>query len=45
MFQTKVVEKLGNFFSENHAIYEIKCRGWGQATGDNMANGHCILDS
>jgi len=41
MFQTKVVET----FFLNHAIYEIKCCRWGQATDDNKANAHCVLDS
>ena len=46
MFQTKVVEKLSNFFFfVNRAIYEIKCYRQGQATDDNMANAHCISDS
>jgi hypothetical protein len=55
MFQTKYVEKikirvLGSitFFPENRAVYEIMwkeyCRA-AQATDDNMAQAHCMLDS
>ena len=54
MFQTKVVEKIKThilcsviFFSENRAVYEIMwkkyCRAV-QATDDNMAHSHCMLD-
>jgi hypothetical protein len=37
-----------NFFFENHAVYEImweKCGGAGQATDENIAHVHCILDT
>ena len=52
MFQTKVVEKthflLNNFLPENRAGYEILwekyCRAE-QATDDNMAHAHCMLDT
>jgi len=37
-----------NFFPENRAVYEIMwkkyCTG-GQATDDNMAHVHCMLDT
>jgi hypothetical protein len=55
MFQTKVVEKikthiLGSvtFFFENRAVYEIVWENYfraGQATDDNMAHAHCVLDT
>ena len=54
MFQTKIVEKIkthilcSGTFSENRAVYEIMwkkyCRA-GQATDDNMANAHFMLDT
>ena len=54
MFPTKVVEKIKTHivcpitFPENPAIYEITrkkyCRA-GQATDDNMAHAHCMLDT
>jgi len=54
MFQTKFVEKIKRnffvqyFFFENRAFYEITwkkyCRA-GQATDDNMAHAHCMLDT
>jgi len=56
MFVTKVVKKIKThvlcsatfFFSENRAVFEImwekNCRV-GQATDDNMANGHCMLNN
>ena len=53
MFQTKVVEKSKThifvftfFFSENRAVYNVEeyCRNE-QATDDNMAHAHCMLDT
>jgi hypothetical protein len=55
MFRTKVVQRiethftLGNFFVfQNRAVYETTwekyCRA-GQATDDNMAHAHCMLDT
>jgi hypothetical protein len=55
MFQTKFVEKIKTHildsvtvFLENLAFYEIMwkkyCRA-GQATNDNMAQAHCMLDT
>jgi len=55
MFQAKVIEKIKThslcsvtFFFENRAVYEIMwenyCRA-GQATDDNMAHAHCMLDT
>ena len=52
MFQTKVVEKIKTnvlcsvSFFENHAVYEIKWKKYGnpgQATDDNMAHAHFTL--
>jgi len=37
-----------NFFFLNRAVYEITSKsycGAGQATGDNIALAHCMLDS
>jgi hypothetical protein len=55
MFQTKIVEEIKThvsfsptFFFENRAVYEIimekYCRA-GQATDDNAAHAHCMLDN
>ena len=55
MFQTEIVEKIKThilwsvtFFFENPTVYEINvekyCRA-GQATDDNMARAHCMLDT
>ena len=56
MFQTEVLEKIKThilcsvtfLFSENRAVCEIMwkkyCRA-GQATDDNMAHAHCVLDT
>jgi hypothetical protein len=54
MFQTKVVEKIKThilclfFVFGNRAVYEIMwkkyCRA-GQATDDNMAHAHCMLNT
>jgi hypothetical protein len=54
MFRIKVVEKIKKHilcpvtFFENHTIYEIMwkkyCRA-GQATDDNMAHAHYMLDN
>jgi hypothetical protein len=30
---------------ENHAVYENSIAEWGQATDDNMAHPHCVLDT
>jgi len=54
MFRTQVVEKIKThvlcsviFFFENRAVYEKTwkkyCRA-GQATDNNMAHAHCMLD-
>jgi heme/copper-type cytochrome/quinol oxidase subunit 2 len=57
MFQTKVVEKIKTyiswsiyiyFFFESVGVYEIMCKKYctaGQATDDNMAHAHCVLDT
>jgi hypothetical protein len=53
MFQTKVVEKIKTHILcsvtlENCAVYEImgkKYCGVKQATVDNMAHAHCMLDT
>jgi hypothetical protein len=54
MFQTKVVEKINTHilrsitFFEHHAVYE---KTWkddvdrGEATDENMAHAHCMLDT
>jgi hypothetical protein len=53
MFQTRVAEKnqnthfvFGNFFSKILPFINAEkyCRA-GQATYDNMANAHCMLDT
>jgi hypothetical protein len=38
---------LSAFFFENHAVYENmeKYGGVGEATDDNIAHGHCVLDT
>jgi len=54
MFQTKVVEKLETRFLCPMTYFQKSCRLWddvekcyktGQATGENMAHAHCILDT
>jgi hypothetical protein len=54
MLQTKFVEKLKTHFAfinpppENRAVYEIMWKNKyraGQATYDNMAHAHCLLDT
>ena len=49
MFQKKVVEEIKtHFFFEYRAIYEIMWKKYcrpGQATDDNMAHAHCMLDN
>jgi len=56
MFQTKVTEEInththfvfGIFFFENRAVYEIMWKKHctvGQATDDNMAHEHFMLDT
>jgi len=54
MFQTKVVEKIKTHilrsvtFCENRALYEImweECSRARQATNNNMAHAHCMLDN
>jgi len=54
MFQTRVVEKIKTHilcpitFPENPAIYEITWKNIvraGQATDNNMAHEHCMLDT
>ena len=55
MFQTNVVEKIKTqfhvqyiFFFENRAIYEIMREEYGranQATEEDMAHAHCMLDT
>jgi hypothetical protein len=54
VFQEKLQRKseqiLGSiffFFFENRAVCEVmwKHTGAGQATGDNMARAHCMLDN
>jgi len=53
MFQTKVAEKIKIHFTFNF-FFRNSCRLWdnvekfcraGQATYDNMAHAHCMLDS
>jgi hypothetical protein len=38
---------LKNFFFENHTVYEIMWKHFraGQATDDNVARAHCMLDT
>jgi len=53
MFQTKLVEEIKThilcsvfFLIENRAVYEIMGETkYGQATDDNMALAHCMLDN
>jgi len=53
IFKINVVEKTKlrvkkNFSPENHAVYEIIVEQYfraGQATGDNMAHAHCMLEN
>jgi hypothetical protein len=54
MFQTKVVEKLQTHnlcpitFFANRAVYKIMCKKYyrvEQATDDNTAHAHCMLDN
>jgi len=54
MFQTKFVEKIKTHilcsitFFENPALYETMWKKYckaGQATDDNMAHAHCMLDT
>jgi len=55
MFQTKLVEEMKNtYFCVQNFLFRSSCRLWdnvekysraGQATGDNMAHAHCMLDT
>ena len=53
MFQTKVVEKIETHILYSIPFFLKSCRLWenvekygraGQATDDNMAHAHCVLD-
>jgi hypothetical protein len=45
MIKTKIVEE-SKMFSKNRAVYEIMWNKYvGQATADNMAQAHCMLDT
>jgi len=53
IFQTKVVKKVKTHISSSETVFRKSCRLWdnvekycraGQATDDNMAHAHCMLD-
>jgi len=54
MFQIKVVEKIKTHILGSVTFFRKSCRLWdnvekysraGQATDDNMAHAHCMLDT
>jgi len=54
MFQTKGVEKIKTHILCSITVFRKSCRLWdnvekycraGQATDDNMAHAHCMLDN
>jgi len=54
MFQTYIVEKIKTHYTFNIYFFQKSCLLWdnvekyctaGQATDDNMAHAHCMLDN